>query len=109
MPVAIEKDMTVNISVFHNNHEFSFPARVALETDLVLRAQIDGPAQNVYRSLAVAAYSRGQDWPKWLPAHDVDHPLPKWLQQAFAVLHQLTLNFVSRRLRGRWIKIGKKR
>ncbi len=109
MPVAIEKDMTVNISVFHNNHEFSFPARVALETDLVLRAQIDGPAQNVYRSLAVAAYSRGQDWPKWLPAHDVDHPLPKWLQQAFAVLRQLTLNFVSRRLRGRWIKIGKKR
>ena len=94
MPVTLEDQMTVNISIFRGNHEFSFPAPVVLEPDLVLRARIDGPAQTVYRSLAVAAYSRGQDWPKWLPGRDVDHPLPRWLQKSPGAPGRKPLGFV---------------
>jgi cellulose synthase (UDP-forming) len=116
MPVAIESEMTVSISIFHNNHEFSFPARVALAQDLLLRVEINGPAQNVYNALAVAAYSRGQDWPKWLPARDADHPLPKWLAPALATLRHRAFRRVTDfgKLMGRQLnrvrmQIGKKK
>jgi len=115
-PVAIENQSTVNISIFHNHHEFSFPAQVALETDLILRARIDGPARLVYESLALAAYSRGQDWPKWLPACDTGDPLPRWLTAALRAMHRKAGHFVQdfgRFLRmqlGRgWMQIWKKK
>ncbi len=82
-PIAIEDGAIINISVFHANREYSFPAQVDLEPDLVLRARIDGTAQNVYRALGVAAYSRGQSWPKWLPSRNADHLFPLWLPEAY--------------------------
>lgn len=92
-PMAIENGLTVDISIFHDNHEFSFPARVVLDQDWVLRASIDGPAQNVYRALGVAAYSRGQDWPKWLPSGDADHPVPRWINKTLFVMRRAALNW----------------
>lgn len=114
--VPMENEMSVNISIFHNNREFSFPAQVTLTRDLFWRAQIEGAAQNVYNSLAVAAYSRGQDWPKWLPARDADRPLPKWLAPALATLRRRASTrltdlgkFVSRQFNRGRMHIGKKK
>lgn len=93
MPMAIENGLTVDISIFHDNHEFSFPAQVVLDQDGVLRASLDGPAQNVYRALGIAAYSRGQDWPKWLPSGDADHPVPRWINKTLFVMRRAALNW----------------
>lgn len=115
-PMTIEDGLTVGISIFYGNREFSFPAQVALEQDGVLRATIDGPAQNVYGALGVAAYSRGQDWPKWLPAQDADQPIPLWIPRAFAVMRSAVPGFVTdfgkfaRWPRfGSWMQIWKKK
>ncbi len=115
-PMTIENGLTVGISIFYGNREFSFPAQVALEQDSVLRATIDGPAQNVYGALSVAAYSRGQDWPKWLPAQDADQPIPLWIPRAFTVMRSAVLGFVAdfgkfaRWPRfGSWMQIWKKK
>ncbi len=115
-PVPIENQSRVNISIFHNHHEFSFPAQVALETELTLRAGIDGPARIVYESLAVAAYSRGQDWPKWLPARDTGDPLPRWLVSDLAAVRRRVApfvrdfgNFLRMRLGRGWRQIWKKK
>jgi cellulose synthase (UDP-forming) len=115
-PMPIENQSTVNISIFHNHHEFSFPVQVTPESDLILRARIDGPARIVYQSLVVAAYSRGQDWPKWLPAQDTGDPLPKWLVPVWTAVRgratHLVLEFVRllRMKLGRgWMQIRKKK
>ena len=115
-PVPIENQSRVNISIFHNHHEFSFPAQVALETELTLRAGIDGPARIVYESLVVAAYSRGQDWPKWLPARDTCDPLPRWLVSDLTALRRRAApfvrdfgNFLRMRLGRGWRQIWKKK
>jgi len=93
-PMPIENQSTVSISIFHNHHEFSFPVQVTLESDLILRAHIDGPARIVYESLVVAAYSRGQDWPKWLPAQETGDPLPKWLVPVLTAVRGRAAHFV---------------
>lgn len=115
-PVPIENQSRVSISIFHNHHEFSFPAQVTLETELTLRAGIDGPARIVYESLVVAAYSRGQDWPKWLPARDTGDPLPRWLVSILTAVRRRAVAFVrdfgrslSVRLGRGWRQIWKKK
>jgi hypothetical protein len=115
-PVSIENGATINISLFHSHREFSFPAQVDLEPDMVLRAHIDGKAQNVYRALGVAAYSRGQDWPKWLPGRHADRVYPLWIPQAFVAARVAVRDFVLELggfvhwLRsGRWMQIWNKK
>ncbi|MFZ4478517.1 MAG: hypothetical protein ACOYNZ_01345 [Rhodoferax sp.] len=115
-PIAIENGETVNISVFYANREYSFPAIVDLEPDLVLRVHIDGSAQNVYRSLGVAAYSRGQDWPKWLPDREADRPFPVWASNAFSATRIAARGFGADVIRfvhlgrfGSWMQTWKKK
>jgi hypothetical protein len=97
----------VNISIFHNHHEFSFPVQVTPESDLILRARIDGPARIVYESLVVAAYSRGQDWPKWLPAQDTGDPLPKWLVPVWTAVRGRATHLVLEFVRLLRMKLGR--
>jgi cellulose synthase (UDP-forming) len=115
-PMPMESQSTVYISIFHSHHEFSFPAQVALESDLILRARIDGPARVVYQSLVVAAYSRGQDWPKWLPARDTGDPLPSWLAPALTAVSRRATHFLlnfgrflSMQTGRGWMQIWKKK
>lgn len=114
--VSFANGTTTTLSIFHRNREFSFPVRVRSEEGTVVNAQIDGTALTVYKSLGVAAYSRGRDWPKWLPDRDADKPIPKWLRRVLAALRPSTAwlatgfdKFASA-IRGiKWIHTGKKR
>ncbi len=113
---VIDNGQTVSISIFHQDREYSFPAEVNLEDELVLRAHIEGPAQNVYRALGVAAYSRGRNWPKWLPDQDADRMLPLWLSRIFMALRMMVREFVADVGRfarwaifGSWMQIWKKK
>jgi cellulose synthase (UDP-forming) len=115
-PLAIENRLPVGISIFHANREFSFPAQVTLETDLVLRVNIDGPAQKVYRALGDAAFSRGEDWPGWFPDQDADRPIPLWISRVVLATRMMFVEFAthvgtfSRWWRfGSWMQIWKKK
>ena len=107
VPVAIEDQSTVDISIFYKHHEFSFPAQVTWDSDLVLCARIDGPARIVYESLVVAAYSRGQDWPKWLPARETGDPLPRWLLAILIALRRRAADFVMDFVRSISMQFGR--
>lgn len=114
--VTFEREITTNLSIFHRHREFSFPVLLAQEHERVVSARIDGAALNVYKSLGVAAYSRGRDWPKWLPDRDADKPIPPWLVRTFAALTRrmswLTRSFgkfVNAVGGVSWVHIGKKR
>lgn len=118
LPAAVTfgSAVSTNLSIFHRQREFSFPVRVVPEHESVVSAQIDGAALNVYKSLGVAAYSRGRDWPKWLPDRDSDKPMPEWLIRTLSALRRLAAWFATRIRKfasaiGRvsWIHIGNKR
>ncbi|MDO8776393.1 MAG: glycosyltransferase [Burkholderiaceae bacterium] len=94
-PVEVEAGSAVGVSIFRNNREFAFPAQVASHQDQVLRVNIADAAQNDYRSLGVAVFSRGQDWPKWLPGRDADHPFPAWVSNAFVAVRVAALDFTK--------------
>ncbi len=94
-PVTIETGLVANISLFYGNREFSFPAQLVQERDRVLRASFDGAAQNVYRVLRAAAYSRGQDWPKWLPGRDADRLFPVLIPKALVAVRDMVPGFAT--------------
>ena len=79
-------------------------------------SKLKSRSKNDYRSLGVAVFSRGEDWPKWLPGRDADHPLPVWMMNAINVVHNAVLGFI-RPLGGsvlgmrlvNWIQIWKKK
>lgn len=114
--VTFASAVTTNLSIFHRHREFSFPVRVVPEHGSVVSAHIDGTALNVYKSLGVAAYSRGRDWPKWLPDRDADQPMPQWLVRTLAALggpsgwFARSFSKFANAIRGvSWFHIGKKR
>jgi len=106
-PVAVEAGLMLNISIFRGYREFAFPAQVVFQQDKVLRVKIEDEAQNDYRALGVAAFSRGEDWPKWLPGRDADHPFPPWLTKAFVAMRVAALDFEMRFGKfARWARFG---
>lgn len=114
--VTFGSAVSTSLSIFHRQREFSFPVRVVPEHGSVVSAHIDGTALNVYKSLSVAAYSRGRDWPKWLPDRDADQPMPKWLVRTLAALggpagwFARSFGKFASSIRGiSWFHIGKKR
>lgn len=115
-PVTVETGLVLSISIFLGYREYVFSARVASVEDKVLRINIEESAKNDYDSLGIVVFSRGQDWPKWLPNRDADHPLPAWASRAFVAMHVAALSFtkpfskLAREMRfGSWIQIWKKR
>jgi cellulose synthase (UDP-forming) len=115
-PADVETGSELHVSIFRGYREYLFSARVVSVDEGLLRVDIEESAQNDYRSLGIAVFSRGQDWPKWLPGRDADHPLPVWMVNAFNVVHIAVLGFIKplgesvlgTRLGG-WIQIWKKR
>lgn len=78
-PFPLEIDSKVDVSIFMDQLEFNFPANVYdLECNL-LRVTIDETALNRYQFAANAIFSRGPNWPNWLPGRNADKPLPQWL------------------------------
>jgi cellulose synthase (UDP-forming) len=115
-PVDVKTGSELHVSIFRGYREYLFSAQVASVNDLSLRVDIKESAQKDYRSLGIAVFSRGKDWPKWLPSRDADHPLPAWMIKAMNVINIAVLGFIrplgdsalGMRLGG-WIQIWKKR
>ncbi|NCN96898.1 MAG: glycosyltransferase [Rhodoferax sp.] len=82
--LALPLESFVQISIFHRRQESSFPAQIVSLHEQTLQVRIDASAQTDYNALAVAVFSRGLDWPKWLPGRHADQPWPRWLSQSLA-------------------------
>lgn len=81
LPASLPLDVAskVDVSIFFDQHEFSFPANVEkLDQDL-LHVRIDETAWERYQLAANAIFARGPEWPKWLPGPNADSPFPRWL------------------------------
>jgi cellulose synthase (UDP-forming) len=115
-PIDVETGSDLHVSIFRGYREYLFSARVVSVDERSLRVDIEDSVQNEYRLLGVAVFSRGQDWPKWLPGRDADHPFPVWMINAFNVVYVAVLDFIRplgesvlvTRFGG-WIQIWKKR
>ncbi|MDP3344496.1 MAG: hypothetical protein Q8S96_08575 [Hydrogenophaga sp.] len=57
---------------------------------------IEESAQVQYQSFGAAVFSRGPDWPKWLPSRDADQPFPLWAVKAFNAARDSLLSLKMR-------------
>ena len=106
-PIVLEAGLPVSLSIFRGYQEYSFPVRVISQQDMILRVSVDKDALPDYCALGIAAHSRGEDWPKWLPDRDADHPLPPWVIKSVAALHA-QVSVMGSRL-GNWIQKWKRK
>ncbi|MDP1894774.1 MAG: glycosyltransferase [Hydrogenophaga sp.] len=86
----------VNISIFRQYREFVFPARVSDSQEKKMTINIEESAQVQYQSFGAAVFSRGPDWPKWLPSRDADQPFPLWAVKAFNAARDSLLSLKMR-------------
>ncbi len=102
LPISINLVVgsTVNLSIFTGHREFGFSARVDSFSDKKLGARIHDSEHSDYLAFVEMVYSRGKNWPKWLPDRDADSPLPRWLYRAVDYTKQLFVN-----LRAKYKKI----
>jgi cellulose synthase (UDP-forming) len=115
-PTHVTVGSELYVSIFRGHQEYLFWGRVISVDNISLRLDIDNAVENDYRSLALAVFSRGKDWPKWLPAEDADHPFPEWMVNAFQSVQATVLGYIRplaesalvMRLNS-WIQIWKKR
>ena len=91
-PTHLTVGSHVHISIFRGDREFSFPAQVDANDNHKLCVRIHESAQADYLAFAEGVYSRGKNWPKWLPDRDADSPLPRWLYKLFDALRTVFVN-----------------
>jgi cellulose synthase (UDP-forming) len=107
--VVIHPSTDVTISFFRAHHEFVMGANIASMQDQTMRLTIDEASRSDYQMLGAAVFSRGKDWPKWLPDQYADRLLPDWadnlvIRAQFQVLkmaHSLNLIGLVEQI-GRW-------
>lgn len=80
LPVELDlkADSEITLSIFYENREFSFSATVDCLKQSRLHTCVDIAANAAYQHAAAVIFSRGSDWPNWLPGSDADNPLPQW-------------------------------
>jgi hypothetical protein len=61
-----------------------------------LFVNIEESAQAHYKNFGAAVFSRGPDWPKWLPGPNADHPFPPWAVKAFNAVRDALLGMKMR-------------
>ena len=76
----------IQVSLFKDEREFGFPAFVDSKTEGKMSIRILESAQADYAAFVEAVYSRGKNWPNWLPGRNADSPLPRWLYKLIEVL-----------------------
>lgn len=77
--LRLEAHSEITLSIFYKQREFSFSATVKSARQTQLHICIDAAANAAYQHAAAVVFSRGFDWPNWLPGVDADNPLPRWL------------------------------
>ena len=91
----------ITLSLFHEHREYAFPARIDRlhESDsshqVRLTVVIDADVQAAYCDLGAACFSRGTDWPQWLPGRNADRLIPVWLSRAVIGSLIAVLDFVT--------------
>jgi cellulose synthase (UDP-forming) len=93
LPVATDLKVgeTVDFSLFRGERELGFSGVIELKSENNLIVQISDSALADYKAFAETVYSRGKNWPKWLPGRDADSPLPRWLYKLFDSLRSAYL------------------
>lgn len=86
----------LNVSIFRHHREFVFPAHVSHSQQNKLIVNIEESAQAHYKNFGAAVFSRGPDWPKWLPGRNADHPFPPWAVKAFNAVRDALLGMKMR-------------
>ncbi len=89
--LQIENESEVSVSIFFDHHEFNFSGRVDGVEENLLHVRIDEVALNEYQFAASAIFSRGPDWPQWLPGRNSDHPLPQWITTRLSTIFTKTI------------------
>jgi hypothetical protein len=77
--------------LFRGERELGFSGVIESKNDENLIVRISDSALSDYEAFAGAVYSRGKNWPKWLPDRDADSPLPRWLYKLFDSLRSTYL------------------
>jgi cellulose synthase (UDP-forming) len=91
-PIVLKVGTTVYLSIFQGDHEYGFPVQVNESTDSLLHVRILDSVLADYLAFGQAVYSRGMNWPKWLPDRDADSPLPRWLYRFLELLRTAYVN-----------------
>lgn len=108
-PLKLEPDADVGISFFYEQREFDFSAKVVRGGNGLLSVRISEVEWNRYQITGASILSRGQEWPKWLPGRNADHPLPQWISrpvgsalQRGKTLVERFVKFIRGSRMGRW-------
>lgn len=87
----------IYLTFFKSNREYSFLAEVNSINDKSLTLLIKEESKDAYIDFKEAVYSRGNNWPMWLPDRNSDNLLPRWLYKTFhgflAILLSLRKNY----------------
>lgn len=86
VPLEVEVESSINLSIFRGHGEITFPARVVSQHNGTLTLRIEDGVKDDYRLFGAAVLSRGPDWPQWLPGRDADRPLPSWVTRPFTTV-----------------------
>lgn len=95
VPLSIDDDAAITVSVFHENQEYAFPAKVNLQKPGVLIVNIDAEAHPQYMALGAAALRRGARWPQWMAGRNADRLLPQFITKGVLNLLIAMLDFVT--------------
>jgi cellulose synthase (UDP-forming) len=75
-PTQVKPGSELRISLFQGYREIAFTGTVLSQQENLLRVEVDPRVHGEYREFAAAAFSRPDNWPKWLPGRHADRPVP---------------------------------
>lgn len=81
---GLEAGTNIGLSIFRGPKEFTFSAKVAVNSDACFWLTISEDSRNAYQAMGALALSRDERWPGWLPGRNADRPLPRWLSKPLA-------------------------
>jgi cellulose synthase (UDP-forming) len=78
-PAAVKPGSELRISIFQGYREIAFTGTVLSQQENLLHVEVDPRMHAEYSEFATAAFSRPDNWPKWLPGRHADRPVPAWV------------------------------
>jgi cellulose synthase (UDP-forming) len=101
MPVASDLKVgdQTKLSVFSRDKGYVLPVRIERLTENIAYVSFNQDSIDMQKSLKDSVFSRGDDWPKWIPDRNADRPLPDWCYGFVASLPskliELTMNMTK--------------
>jgi cellulose synthase (UDP-forming) len=79
VPLDVRPNSELVMSIFHNNQSFALTVQVKTSAGLTTHLLVPEHHASQFEVLRQAVFTRGIDWPNWLPKKNADAPLPLWL------------------------------